>query len=614
MEKTENKTEQPVEVERKSLDTSQRRQLYTIAVIVLILTGLLIGLSLPSYFGNLQVDKFEAEYTSIGISSFNDIEISGSSICFIATPEYVHQFFTHNESYAEPIQLPTDSSQGGALDLTILENGWGDILLVGRDGIIYSMSVNQSSLNYGSPTEIELFNSSNAGFNRIENSWIHDSLFIGTHNMGLGICHPEIREVHFINTTHGLPHNSINYLKVRGNYLLIGTQGGFALYDLTTEELFTWTEDDYYDILNVHTMDYYHGSQTVYVGNSDGLFIFERDGDSFAPVDGRRNTDDGLHGDEVYSLEIEEDSETLFIGTKNGISTIDIDSDEIEIKSYIDSRWLSGYKVRHMVILPSYNTIYIGTGYTADTNWIGGTIITIPFNFRETLQMVEYYINVYLVAGSVVICAGIVRIFFLHKRRYGLNLQRPEYVILDAELTSPQVDRTLRGGENNFVEFKSSFYWHYKAAEHGASKQDSISRDILPYECIETIVGFLNAEGGILLVGVSNLGEKLGLDNDFEHIMEKKDKQADRKDQFLLRIKGKMDSHELDFKYQILTKRYFPEGLDKDICVVQVKPSPEPVWINNVKGDEVLPVRNNESTIELQGRDATAYVRQHWSD
>lgn len=55
MERSETEKEHSTDVERKSLDARSRRQLQSIAVIVLILTGLLIGLSVPSYFGELDV-------------------------------------------------------------------------------------------------------------------------------------------------------------------------------------------------------------------------------------------------------------------------------------------------------------------------------------------------------------------------------------------------------------------------------------------------------------------------------------------------------------------------------------------------------------------------------
>ena len=60
-------------------------------------------------------------------------------------------------------------------------------------------------------------------------------------------------------------------------------------------------------------------------------------------------------------------------------------------------------------------------------------------------------------------------------------------------------------GEGEFVEFKSTLRWNLKAEKKDKNITHAITK---------TIAAFLNSDGGILLVGVADDGEVLGLDAD----------------------------------------------------------------------------------------------------
>ena len=61
----------------------------------------------------------------------------------------------------------------------------------------------------------------------------------------------------------------------------------------------------------------------------------------------------------------------------------------------------------------------------------------------------------------------------------------------------------IEGGENHRVEFKSSIRYDYR--------QKTTNRD-LETVIAKTIAGFMNANGGRLLIGVNDQGEVLGLE------------------------------------------------------------------------------------------------------
>ena len=62
-------------------------------------------------------------------------------------------------------------------------------------------------------------------------------------------------------------------------------------------------------------------------------------------------------------------------------------------------------------------------------------------------------------------------------------------------------------GEGPKLEFKSSFRWDYK--------QDKLNRG-LENAVLKTLAGFMNGQGGTLLIGVDDSGEVLGLEKDYE--------------------------------------------------------------------------------------------------
>jgi predicted HTH transcriptional regulator len=62
-------------------------------------------------------------------------------------------------------------------------------------------------------------------------------------------------------------------------------------------------------------------------------------------------------------------------------------------------------------------------------------------------------------------------------------------------------------GEGRTVEFKSSARWNF----HKGDKDPAIECEIL-----KAVAGFMNAQGGTLLIGVSDDCQPVGLRNDYE--------------------------------------------------------------------------------------------------
>ncbi|KKL69002.1 hypothetical protein LCGC14_2119350, partial [marine sediment metagenome] len=70
----------------------------------------------------------------------------------------------------------------------------------------------------------------------------------------------------------------------------------------------------------------------------------------------------------------------------------------------------------------------------------------------------------------------------------------------------------LTSGESTILEFKSSARWDYY--------QEKVNKD-LEFVIIKTIAGFMNTEGGTLLIGVTDDGEIIGVENDLKTLKKK---------------------------------------------------------------------------------------------
>ena len=153
----------------------------------------------------------------------------------------------------------------------------------------------------------------------------------------------------------------------------------------------------------------------------------------------------------------------------------------------------------------------------------------------------------------------------------------------------------IEKGESNTLEFKSSARWDYK--------QNNVNK-VLEQVIVKTVAGFLNADGGKLIVGVADDGNILGLDRDYR-TLNKKDR--DGYELFLRQLianaVGKEHSPYIYFT--------FHEVDDQDICLVATEPCHEPVYVKN-GNDMTFYVRMGNATQQLNTSEAVNYISNHW--
>ncbi len=116
----------------------------------------------------------------------------------------------------------------------------------------------------------------------------------------------------------------------------------------------------------------------------------------------------------------------------------------------------------------------------------------------------------------------------------------------------------------------------------------------------------MNSEkGGTLLIGVSDDGYIVGINDEYE-IVNKQKKNWDGYELFLTHLLLGCLSLDSSFNYFEII-RHTVDG--KDICCIMIKPTPEPVYVN---GEMYVRVGNHINKMSVP--DAIAYVKRRWKN
>lgn len=159
-------------------------------------------------------------------------------------------------------------------------------------------------------------------------------------------------------------------------------------------------------------------------------------------------------------------------------------------------------------------------------------------------------------------------------------------------------EQLIAGGESKLVEFKQTA----RVNVH-TSKRDPV----LELTVIKTVAGFMNAEGGTLLVGVSDTGEVSGIDADLKTLGRRQ-----TTDGFALWLNNLLDKA-LGPTAASLVRISFESHDDKTLSRVDVTPGKEPTFVRSGKGEADLYVRLNNATRRLNTSEALNFIRTKWN-
>jgi ATP-dependent Lon protease len=151
-------------------------------------------------------------------------------------------------------------------------------------------------------------------------------------------------------------------------------------------------------------------------------------------------------------------------------------------------------------------------------------------------------------------------------------------------------EKLIRAGENSRLEFKSSLRWNIIAKQIDKAIEHSV---------LKTIVAFLNSEGGILLIGVEDGGNILGIEID----------QFPNEDKYLLHF-GHLLTEKIGKQHIDQIQSDLKEMGGKKILRVDCKPSSTPVFLKD-NGEEFY-IRNGPSSVLLATSEVLEYSKKHF--
>ena len=156
----------------------------------------------------------------------------------------------------------------------------------------------------------------------------------------------------------------------------------------------------------------------------------------------------------------------------------------------------------------------------------------------------------------------------------------------NADLTT-QINSLIQEGENERLEFKSSVRWNFRAGRTGKEME---------LAWLKTVVAYLNTQGGIILLGIDDAGEVLGLGKDgFAN-----------DDKALRHIENLIAQH--------IGPAYFPyihtrlQGVpDKKVLMIICKATPTPAFLKHDKGEDFY-IRTGPASRSLSPSEVLKYI------
>ena len=196
------------------------------------------------------------------------------------------------------------------------------------------------------------------------------------------------------------------------------------------------------------------------------------------------------------------------------------------------------------------------------------------------------------------------QVFLERRRQLIAEVTRDGFEVLADLGAAKQHERgildLLAAGESESLEFKSTARWNVAAGMADKKMEQMV---------VKTVCGFLNSQGGTLLIGVDDHGNPLGLDEDLMTLGEKA-----TKDGYELFLRQRLDA-DLSVSTAGLVKIHFEDVRGKPVCEVTIAASGNPVFGRASQGH--LPpsefwVRVGNATKQLHGDDMVRYQEQHW--
>jgi len=172
-----------------------------------------------------------------------------------------------------------------------------------------------------------------------------------------------------------------------------------------------------------------------------------------------------------------------------------------------------------------------------------------------------------------------------------------EPVVADAiDPRQLSLEDLIKRPESNRLEFKSSITYDIKLSDYSKEREDDI---------VKALSAFMNSEGGVLIIGVDDNHNILGLEKDLQNTPKHNE------DGLTLRLTDIVSSHLGNLHHEYL-KTSFREIDGKLVGRVDVSRSGSPAYLKDSKGRTQFYIRVNNSSRPLGLVETVEYIKQHW--
>ena len=225
--------------------------------------------------------------------------------------------------------------------------------------------------------------------------------------------------------------------------------------------------------------------------------------------------------------------------------------------------------------------------FPKDLKRLGQSIETVQELIDDLIKLVEQ--NVGSIVSANKMLNELNEFFSLCRRLYSISIV--------PETEDVEINDILARSESETLEFKSTMQVDVETGQKSVKMKQMIAK---------TLAGFMNNIGGILLIGVDDDGDPIGLDYDLKYL-KNKDNFVRSFSQIVFDMTGKeyhqfLDPQETSFKPI--------DGIE--VFKIKVNPAPEPAFVVCKSKPPVFFVRMGSSTVPFNVKEAINYYKLHW--
>jgi hypothetical protein len=194
---------------------------------------------------------------------------------------------------------------------------------------------------------------------------------------------------------------------------------------------------------------------------------------------------------------------------------------------------------------------------------------------------------------------------FLEERRKmlakNLNAFLDKITATEETVVPVSLEDLIAEGESDELEFKSTLRWDVREGTINKKLEEVI---------MKTVAAFANSQGGMLLIGVGDDGEVLGLEPDYRSLG------GGNRDKFELHLRNHLNQQ---FGAAFVTSKVvikFHEVEEKEVCQIVAAPAKVPVILKvkdkNGQTTEKFYARSGNSSQEIPLSDVSAYIKERF--